>query len=1179
MKKLFGFLTNRWFLAVLGLLMLALVIWLIGPLVGIGSRTPLASPTARLIVIFAIVLLWGINQFRKVLKANQANQGMVEGLVEAESAEPDRSAEEVGVLKERFEQAVEVLKKAKGKSKRLSLYDLPWYIIIGPPGSGKTTALVNSGLDFPLADHFGREALSGVGGTRNCDWWFTDEAILLDTAGRYTTQDSDSAVDRSAWEGFLALLKKYRRRRPINGVIVAISLLDLMTQNEQQRMEHARAIKTRIQELDGFFKIRFPVYVILTKTDLIAGFNEFFDDLGRSEREQVWGVTFPVEASESGASVEQISAEFDALLNRLSGRVLLRMSQERDPRRRAAIYGFPRQLASLKQSMQAFLSDVFRGSRFEQAPMLRGLYFTSGTQEGTPIDRLMGAVARTFGLDQQAYAAQGGQGRSYFIKSLLTDVIFKESEIAGTNRKLEVQRAWLQRVAYVGCIAVALLFVVGWTVSYFNNRGLIDEARAATADAVEAVDDISGNNLDVLSLLPALEAARTIPGGYADRDRGAPFGYGLGLYQGGKIGRQAENAYRRVLTEVLLPRLILRLERQMRGGGSSPEFQYEALKRYLMLDSQEHFDAAEVITWFQEADFRTNLPRETTNAQRDALFGHVQALFAEQPVPLPIPLDAGLIDEMQRVVSRIPTETRIYSRLKNLSGNADLRDFTILGAAGQRASLVFARASGLPLSEGIDGFFTRDGYRRYFVTESLQTVAELIDERWILGDYAPPALDAVQVNSRVRELYLEEYIRVYDELIGDIDLAPFSTAQEASGILNELSRPNNSPLVLFLRGLAEQTQLESQATSVIQNAGDRLTEAADNLRNLIGGAQDRPQERQAATGSNIVDEHFRWVRDMVGEDGVDLSSAPVQQVLSLLDDLYRFMSLVVSEGGSQNDIPATVAQQGQLAVQSLRNEASRQPEMIEGLLADAANRSQSLAFSGVMANLNNEWRSRGYQFCSRAIQGRYPVARNSTQEIRLDDFGEFFRPGGIIDGFFRDYLADYVDTSSRPWRTRSSAAVPVRISAGALAQFERANLITETFFRTGSPLPSVTFELTPVGMDQNINVFTLELEGNTIEYAHGPLRAEYLEWPGPEPTGEVRMQMTPAQPGSTFRDQGPWAWFRLLDEANVEPADRESFEVTFRLGEREALFTLTARSAYNPFDFDELSQFSCPESL
>lgn len=1174
MKKLF---TNRWLLSILGLLALALLIWLLGPLIGIGDRRPLVTGTARLIAILVVVALWALNQLRKALRANKANQGMVDGLVAAQSEpEPDRSAEEVATLKQRFEQAVAVLKKAKGKRGRLSLYDLPWYIIIGPPGSGKTTALVNSGLDFPLADHFGREALSGVGGTRNCDWWFTDEAILLDTAGRYTTQDSDAQVDRSAWEGFLGLLKKHRRRRPINGVLVAISLLDLMTQSEQERAAHARAVKTRIQELDQYFKIRFPVYVILTKCDLVAGFMEFFDDLGRAEREQVWGMTFPIEASESpGGAAERFGAELDQLLERLGTRLLWRMSQERDPRRRAAIYGFPRQLASLKHTLETFLADVFRGSRFEQAPMLRGVYFTSGTQEGTPIDRLMGAVARTFGLDSQALAAQGGQGRSYFIKSLLTRVVFAEAELAGTNRRAELRRAVLQKAAYAGSIVVAVLLVLGWTWSYFDNRALIADVQAATEQAHQAVDDVAGGNLDVLSVLPALEAVRTIPG--AQRGEGTPLLRGLGLYQGGKLGRQAESAYRRVLTQVLLPRLILRLENQLRGGGAGPDFQYLALKTYLMLDSRDHYDANEIDAWFK-VDFNNNLPRQVSTADRDALFTHLQALFEEQPLPLPLPLDQSLIERTQRVVARMPPEERIYSRLKRGGAGNDLPPFTLFDAAGPRAPLVFTRRSNAALNEGISGLFTRDGYRKVFLAQSASEAADLIDESWILGQYAPPSLDQALVLQRVKNLYLEDYVREYENLILDIQLAPFSTAEQASDVLNILSDPANSPLVRFLQSLAEQTQLESPVEQAASSAGDRAKDAVERLQGLLGGGQQKPDEQEPQAAGNLVDQRFKWVRDLVGDDP---SAAPIQNVLMLLDELYRFMAVVVAERGSHGDIPASVAQQGQAVVQQLRTVARRQPEMIQGILEDAAGRSQTLAFRGVMANINTEWQSRGLPFCRQAISGRYPIVRGSEQEIRLDDFGKFFGPGGIVDSFFSQYLADYVDMSQHPWRVRAATAVPVRISADALRQFERAAAIRDTFFRAGDT-PSVTFEMRPVGMDATINQFTLELAGQRISYSHGPIVTEYMEWPGPDQNGEVRVEMTPpaSDGGSMIRERGPWAWFRVLDQANITPADRpEWFNVEFKLGERTALYQLIARSAYNPFGFPELEQFRCPETL
>ena len=1180
MKSILKFFTNRWFLSVLGLAAISALIYLAGPLLGFGNSRPLESVNARLITILLVVVLWMLNQLRKALRANRANKQMVESLVEDDGAtEPDRSAEEVETLGKRFEEAVGVLKKSKGKKGALNLYELPWYIIIGPPGSGKTTALVNSGLDFPLADRFGKEALRGVGGTRNCDWWFTEEAILLDTAGRYTTQDSDSQVDSSAWGGFLGLLKKYRKRRPINGVLVAISLADLMTQSEGDRMAHARAIKSRIQELDDYFGIRFPVYVVLTKCDLVAGFTEFFDDLGRVEREQILGTTFSLDESSSpSGAVDRFAAEFDAILDRLGSRVLWRLSSERDIRRRSAIYGFPRQLASLKEPIAGFLGDVFRGSRFEQAPMLRGIYFTSGTQEGTPIDRLMNTVARTFGLEEQMLPAHGGQGRSYFITSLFKNVVFTESEIAGTNRRLEVQRAWLQRAAYAGSLVLTALIIVGWAVSYINNKGLINEATAATQSAAQALDDTPPDNRDPLIVLPALDAARGIPGSSGDTESGGRLLSRLGLYQGNKLGSQADSAYRRVLVEIMMPRLILRMEEQLRSGGPSPDFQYEALKAYLMLDSRDHYDAEEILAW-NKFDLSTNMRREINTVQRDSLFAHLDALFAEQPMPLPLPLDQSLIEDTQRVVARMPTEERVYSRLKRKGLGEELPEFTLFKAAGPRSQIVFSRKSRADLNEGIPGLYTRDGYQRVFVKESVALTKELIDESWILGPYTPPTTDSALLMSRVKDLYLDDFARQYEGLVLDIELAPFSSPQEATNILNILSDPVNSPLLLLLKGVQQETQLD-QLPSIPGSDGDGSNAATKKLEQLLGKVKTPAPISTARRQLNRVQSKFKWADDLVG--GEDPNAAPIQHLLSLIEELYRFMATVVSQTGPGGDIPAHVAGQGQAVIQQLKMEASRQPAMIQGMLNSAASRSGSIVFQGVASQLNSEWRSCGLSFCQQAISNRYPIARNSSQEIRLDDFGQFFGPGGIVDTFFREFLANYVDMSRSPWRVRSSGASPIRISSAALRQFERANAIKETFFRGGGAIPSVRFEMTPLGMDATISQFSLSLAGKSISYSFGPQIPEYMEWPGPDQNAEVRIEMSPPIPGgaSMLRERGPWAWFRVLDKANItQSGGPERYQVEFKLGDRSAAYELVARSAYNPFRFDELEQFRCPESL
>ena len=204
---------SKWVRTLLGFIFLSVLIWFFGPLLGIGQMHPFDSQTARIIAIAVLMVIWLVMNLVRELSHAKKDKGLANAVVEAPpDADKTASAEEVAALQGRLKQALADLKKAKLGGKRL--YQLPWYMFIGPPGAGKTTALSNCGLQFPLADTTGSHALAGVGGTRNCDWWFTDQAVLIDTAGRYTTQDSNAAVDASAWNGFLRMIKKHRRRQP-----------------------------------------------------------------------------------------------------------------------------------------------------------------------------------------------------------------------------------------------------------------------------------------------------------------------------------------------------------------------------------------------------------------------------------------------------------------------------------------------------------------------------------------------------------------------------------------------------------------------------------------------------------------------------------------------------------------------------------------------------------------------------------------------------------------------------------------------------------------------------------------------------------------------------------------------------------------------------------------------------
>src|ERR1019366_6409282 len=222
-------LISRWLLTLLGVILLCLLIWFAGPYLAVADARPFASTTGRLVAILVVFMVWALLWQWRQWRASRATSELAGAA--GTTATPERMAKAGAVggadaqLVARFQEALGALRKSKKGAK--SLLELPWYMIIGPPGSGKTTALSNSGLEFPLADRFGKSAVRGVGGTRSCDWWFTTEAILLDTAGRYTTQDSDERADSAGWTEFLTLLKKHRSRQPTNGVLVALSIADI----------------------------------------------------------------------------------------------------------------------------------------------------------------------------------------------------------------------------------------------------------------------------------------------------------------------------------------------------------------------------------------------------------------------------------------------------------------------------------------------------------------------------------------------------------------------------------------------------------------------------------------------------------------------------------------------------------------------------------------------------------------------------------------------------------------------------------------------------------------------------------------------------------------------------------------------------------------------------------------
>lgn len=1202
MRKLFGFFTRRWIISLLGLSLLALFIWWAGPLFAFADKRPFEAENVRWALIIALFVIYAVRLLWKYLRAKFANANLLRGLGHHEAPPLDpaakESAEEIAVLKARFEEAVGVLKQAKLGSRFTGqyLYQLPWYVIFGSPGSGKTTALLNSGLKFPLSEKLGKEKgvkVKGVGGTRNCDWWFTEEAVLLDTAGRYTTQDSYHDVDKAAWLGFLDLLKKYRRRRPINGVFVTVSIDDLLHQNETERSQYATAVRQRVQELHERLGIRFPIYVMVTKCDLIAGFQEFFIDFGREERAQIWGVTFPLTDPDAGGKVlSSFATEFTALEQRLQLQVSDRLQRERDPQRRTLIYAFPQQFAQLKDTLESFVTEVFDPSRYNENFMLRGIYFTSGTQEGAPMDRVIGALAATFGLGRQALTPAVGTGKSFFLGKLFSDVIFKEAGLAGTNLRWEKKRAWLQRGAYALVIVLTGLAGLAWLASYKHNKDYVEGVAAHVAKIQKLTPTIATTGGGVMEVLPLLDAISDIPGGYTTRKQGLPI-LGLGLDQAGKLGSAAQTSYQRLLHQAFFPRIQYQLENQLRRGSvNNPDYLIDALGTYLMLGGAKQYDPKAVQQWIAD-DWKANLPRDVNDDQRQRLSEHMQALF-DSPQRPTVEIDKNLVGQVREILKSVEWHQRVYSRIKQSATEWNMPEFSISTAAGSEAGTVLVRRGNEPLNRGIPALYTYDGYHDFFLKAVDGVVDALAEEGWIMAQDDPVKDEArrTEIKNKVKQLYYTDYIKLWDDLLSGVGLRRFNNFGDGAKILKVISGPE-SPLKKLLVAIGEQTTLD-RPTSEMEGrleAGKRQAESI--LKKVIKGAKKavgadevsgsgkaKPPER------NPVDVHFETLHKLVkSPDGKGPSRLDI--LLPVLGALSDYLDAADMSTRRREIMPPRDP------VDRARREVTGLPQPLGAMMQQLVNNSSNLSSGAEDRRLNEMWLAEVVPFYRQALRGRYPLVRTASDEVTLQDFGKFFGPGGVLDGFFEKNIKPYIDTAAKPWRVRPGATASISISANALEQLQRADEIRKTFFPAGGQLPSLTFNLTPDNLDaeKKLNKIVVDIDGQQLVWEYGPKRAKTFVWPAPSGTGRVRVEVSPPLPSgrSGISYSGPWAVFHMLDEVSIkEELDSGTnqrptkFHLKFNFEGHSAEFDLHTTSAFNAIQAEArraLERFACPEVL
>lgn len=854
MQRIWQFFLNPKVLTVLGVAALAALLFLGADTLQVGL---IWAAVVLGLIALAWLMVWAVRRAKAAKASSQLEQALQAEADKAVKSAGKDKRDEVQAVRERMVDAVKLIKSSKlgETSGSAALYELPWYAVIGNPAAGKSSAVVKSGLKFPFADNT-ENVIQGIGGTRHCDWFFTTEGILLDTAGRYAVHEED----RSEWLGFLSLLKKHRPKAPINGVIIAASVAELGANKPEFAIELARKLRQRVQELTERLEVFAPVYVVFTKADLISGFVDFFEDRDRSERDKVWGATLPYDTTGKADAVAAFDHHFDDLYEGLKEASVARMSLHRGEQLPPGVLTFPLEFAALKSSLRTFITTLFEENPYQFRPIFRGFYFTSAVQEGQSTGRASERVAEQFALQLQPGTASKVYSQSgFFLKELFSKVIFADRQLV--QQYTSRQKLHLRYASFFAGVVLLGALLGTWTWSYLGNRQLVSNVQADLAKAQR----VQEGRVDLQSRLEALEILQDRLAQMQQYRSSRPWSLGLGLYQGQAIEARLQQEYFAGLQAVMLKPVeqsiaaylsdvnahaadLRPIQREGEGApvavaapasdaasgvaldpnattptaagesayasasSTNVTEAYNALKAYLMLGDRSRLESGHMsdqLTRFWRSWLEANrgtMPRDRLIQSAEHIMGFALAQMADPAFPQQ-DLNLGLLDQtrenLRRVIKGMPARERVYAEIK-------------ARAATRFAPMTVARLISDPDrpivagSYAISGTFTKEAWDQY-VKEAFKNAAnnELQATDWVLKTASSDDLtlegSPEQIQKALTQLYKLEYVREWQKFMQGITVQEFGSFEKAVVHMNRLGDPAASPVGLLMRTLYDQT--------------------------------------------------------------------------------------------------------------------------------------------------------------------------------------------------------------------------------------------------------------------------------------------------------------------------------------------------------------------------------------
>lgn len=1157
-------------------------IWWAGPWLDIKGNLPLDSMMERAIAssLFSLstLALWGVWQWRK-LQGFQAERKYEERLRQDPiKAYEDRQEVELNQI---------MVSMKENLPQRDYLYALPWYLVLGLENAGKTSLINRSGQNYVFSSVM-RASGQKSENPYSFDWWIGDESVMIDPDGELLTQgnyanydhehisrggENDGAMERRLWMHFVHWLEKTRNRRPLNGIVLTIDVSRLATATATERKAYANLLRARLRELMETLSTRLPVYITLTKLDLLQGFEPFFKHYSRRQREEVLGFTFSLDSVEDlDHWLKEFSAEYSDFIARINDVLPHSVSGPMSLEDRNAIYSFTRQVSGLKEILANFLSEALASDQFSTSALVRGVYFTSVYQQGVPTNAFDDAASRRYGLDHAINKAQHAKNSTvYFTQKLFNNVIYPEAGLASDNVRVTRHNRRVMGLTMIACSIVTVLFVGTWHRYYLNN---VQQSDAVLAKVNEYKSELSStlnstSQQDILEPLNKIREATLEFGFFREKPK---YISDFGLYQGHTIGPMVEETYLNLLENRFLPLLMADLVVQLNQARTDEE-KLAVLRVYRMMVDKSGRYQNYVLDYFVQYWQRE------FDGQRDiqvALQGHLE--YAMKHTDLTADRANGnadaervmkpydkVIASVQTELSAIPNDQRVYRNLKLNSQMSLGPAINLRNLVGPVFDMVFEEQVINRSEIYIPQMLTKKGFEDYFMPQS-ESISELaLIDSWVLGlsnSAQFSEADKVALREKVRKLYVADYTNTWRLALNEINVKYFSDINHAASVLENLTG-NIEPIQRLLRVLESNTKMY---TNVPEDKA----------------AQEALLHSSKYNVASQIDTPFSELNDMLSPVGE--KPAYINEVLAAVEGLHSYVKAIQEAPdvgmAALDATKARVKLVNADPIYTVRRVASGLPKPLNIMLEKLADESWYVVKQEAIRHLEVRWYNDVYKTFQSKLAGRYPFNPTSRKDSSFVDFEAFFAPDGTLDNFYNSQLKMFVEENVALSDENSNGNSV--ISREVLGQLKQAKRIQQAFFNRKGVL-DVSFSVEPLLLTSDKRRSVLNVDGQYLAYNHGPRDTVEFIWPNTFRKSAVsKVTLVPAKNNMSPRSiniRGPWAFFRLLEQGDVVGASATSVDFKFSVDGGQMIYRLNSEADINPFTERLFKSFKLSKTL